>query len=65
MAALNIGGMEMQITRNEEVGAAGGSTYTENLVKDSTDVEPYVNCTHPDVMEDEVILGARIAVKVG
>ena len=65
MVALNIGGMENRRTTNEDVGAAGGNTHTGNLVKDSTNVEPYINCTQPDAMEDEVIVGARIAVKVG
>ena len=65
MAALNIGGMENRRTTNEDVGAAGGNTHTGDVVKDSTDVEPYIDCTQPDAMEDEVIVGARIAEKVG
>jgi len=65
MTALNIGGMENRRTINEDVGAAGGSTHMGNLVKDSTYIEPYINCTQPDAMEDEVIVDARIAAKVG
>ena len=64
MTALNIGGMENRRTTNEDGGAADGSTHTRNLVKNNTDVDPYINCTQPNTMEDEVIMGVRIAVKV-
>ena len=36
----------------------------KNLVRDNTNVEPYINCTQPDAMEDEVIVGAKIVVKI-
>ena len=51
-------------TSNEDVGATGGNTHMENLVRDNTNVEPYINCTQPDAMEDEVIVGAKIVVKI-
>lgn len=44
MTTLNIRGVENRRTRNKDVGTARGSTYTKNLVNDSTDVEPYINC---------------------
>lgn len=65
MAALNIEGMENRRTTKEDVGATGGNTYTGNLMKDNTDVESYINCTQPNAMEDEVIVGVRISMKVG
>ena len=59
MTTLNIGGMENQRTTNEDIGAVGGSIHTGNLVNE------LINCTQPDPMKDEVIVGAKIAVKVG
>ena len=64
MTALNIGGMENRWTTNEDVGAAGRNSHTENLVNNNTNVEPYINSTQPDVTEDEIIIGAKIVVKV-
>jgi hypothetical protein len=65
MATLNIEGMKNRNIINEDVGAAGESTHTENLVNDSTDVKPYINCTQPDAMEEEIIVNVKIAAKVG
>ena len=64
MTALNIGGVKNRITRNKDVGVAGESTYTENLVKDRIDVEPHIDWTQPILKEDEVIVDVRIVVRV-
>ena len=45
MPALNIGGMENQRPRDLDVGVVGRNTYTGNLVNDSTNVEPHIDCT--------------------
>ena len=59
IAALNIKGMENRKTTNEDVGAAGENIYTGNLMNDNTDVEPYINCTQPDAMKNDVIVVLR------